>query len=87
MFQVHKTNDFLFTCINPAAVGRSTDYDVRKLNIVCVCVMFRYSVKSQPLFLMVDKDVISNAINMGWIHSLHSQNAIDSFGSPRNLVH
>lgn len=59
--------------------SRSTEYDVTKLNIVCVCVcvMFCYSVKSHPLFLTVDKDNISNTINMGWIHSLHSQKAIN----------
>lgn len=32
-----------------------------------------YSVKSQPLILMSAKDKVSNGLNMGWIHSLHSQ--------------
>lgn len=36
---------------------------------------------------MVAKDNVLNALNMGWIHSLHSQTAIDSFGSIHKQVH
>lgn len=34
--------------------------------------VFCYSVQSQPLILMVAKENVLNALNMGWIHSLHS---------------